>query len=63
MIGSDLPLQAIQDALAVFAADEIVILAPPPETSSWSEGDLVDSARSTHGRPVTHLPVARAKTN
>lgn len=61
MIGSDLPLQAIQDALAVFSADEIVILAPPSETSTWSERDLVDRARAAHGRPVTHLPVTRAR--
>jgi hypothetical protein len=60
MIGSDLPLQAIQDALAVFSADEIVVVAPSSETSGWSERDLVDRARSAHGRPVTHLELSRA---
>ena len=57
MIGSDLPLEAIHDALAVFPADEIVILAPPSELTTWSEVDLVDRVRSTFGRPVTEAPV------
>jgi hypothetical protein len=57
MVGSDLPLEAIHDALAVFPADEIVILAPPAEMSAWSERDLVERVRSTFGRPVTEAPV------
>ncbi len=60
MIGSDLPLEAIQDALAVFPADEIVVLAPPSDRSAWSERDLVQRARATFGRPVTPVPLPRA---
>lgn len=60
LVGSDLPLEAIQDALAVFPADEIVILAPPVEQSAWSEHDLVERARTAFGRPVIGVPVARA---
>ncbi len=60
MIGSDLPLEAIQDALAVFPADEIVILAPPAEVSAWSERDLVERARTAFARPVTEVPVVQA---
>ena len=59
MIGSDLPLEAIEDALAIFPADEIVIVAPSSDTAAWSERDLVERARSTYARPVTHVPVAR----
>ena len=44
MIGSDLPLEAINDALAIFPADEIVILAPASELTTWSEFDLLRSA-------------------
>jgi hypothetical protein len=60
LVGSDLPLEAIQDALAVFPADEIVVLAPPPHGSAWSERDLVERARAAFGRPVVDVEVARA---
>jgi hypothetical protein len=60
MVGSDLPLEAIQDALAVFPASEIVVLAPPGESSAWSERDLVERTRSTYARPVTHVALPRA---
>lgn len=59
MIGSDLPLEAIQDVLAVFPAGEIVVLAPPAAASAWSERDLVERARKTFALPLTHIPVTR----
>jgi hypothetical protein len=59
MVGADVPLEAIEDALTSFPADEILLLAPPPEHAAWSERDLADLARRTFGRPVTHIPVAR----
>ncbi len=59
IVGSDLPLEAIADALAVFPADEIIILAPPGEHSAWSEKDLAERARSTFDGPITHVPVPR----
>jgi hypothetical protein len=62
MVGSDLPLEAVQDALAVFPALEIIILAPTPATSTWSEQDLVERVRSTYARPVTHLPIIRGSS-
>lgn len=60
MIGSDLPLEAIQDALAVFPATEIVVIAPPEDASAWSERNLVERARSTFARPVTQVALQRA---
>lgn len=59
VVGSDLPLEAIQDALAWFPADEILIAAPPEELGAWSERGLVDRARATFGRPVVHVHVLR----
>ncbi len=59
VVGSDLPLEAMADALAVFPADEIVILAPPAGESEWSEQDLTERARATFDRPITHVPVPR----
>jgi hypothetical protein len=60
MVGSDLPLEAIQDALAVFPANEIVVLAPPSDRSAWSERDLVERTRTTFARPVTQVALPRA---
>jgi hypothetical protein len=60
MIGSDLPLEAIQDALAVFPASEIVVLAPPDESAAWSEHGLIRQVRAAYARPVTHVAVPRA---
>lgn len=58
LVGAETPLEAIEDALAAFPADEIVVLAPPPDQARWSEVDLVARARAAFGRPVTHLAVA-----
>jgi hypothetical protein len=60
MVGSDVPLEAIQDALAVFPANEIVVLAPPSDRSAWSEHDLVERTRTTFARPVTQVALPRA---
>jgi|Tabmets5t2r1_1033131.scaffolds.fasta_scaffold00051_4 hypothetical protein len=54
-IGAGDPIQAADDALRVFAADEIVIATHPDSEASWLEQDLVDAARSRYGLPVTHI--------
>jgi hypothetical protein len=56
-IGSESPLEAIADALAVFPADEIVVATPPPERSNWLERGVVGRARELYEQPVTHLVV------
>jgi hypothetical protein len=50
----------MHDALALFPADEIVLLTPPPESSAWSERDLVDRARATFRQPVVEVTAPRA---
>ncbi|MEZ5101840.1 MAG: hypothetical protein R3C15_18990 [Thermoleophilia bacterium] len=57
LVGAETPLEAIEDALAAFPADEIVVLAPPTAQARWSEVDLVERARIAFGRPVTHVAV------
>lgn len=59
IVGSDLPLEAIQDALAIFPADEIIVLAPPEDSGTWSEHQLVERAQRAFRLPVTHIPVNR----
>ena len=54
-VGDADPLQAIEDALAGFAADEIVIATHPPGHSHWLEKDLPERARRLSGLPVAHL--------
>ena len=49
------PLQAIEDALRTFPADEIVVLTAPNEEATWLEADLGKKARERFSIPVTDL--------
>ena len=48
---------AIEDALRVFPADEIVISTHPPDRSRWLEHGVVDTAREQIDLPITHVVV------
>jgi hypothetical protein len=56
-VGSESPLEAIADALAVFAADEIVVATPSPGQTNWLEENVVERARGLYEQPVFHLVV------
>jgi hypothetical protein len=56
-VGDSEPLQAIEDALRVFGADEIVISTHPPGRSHWLEQDLIEKARGRFAVPITHVVV------
>lgn len=56
-IGDSDPSVAIEDALRVFPADEIVISTHPPERSRWLEHGVVAHAREHIDLPVTHVIV------
>lgn len=56
-IGDSDPAIAIEDALRLFPADEIVISTHPPERSRWLERGVVDRARERIDLPVTHVIV------
>jgi GABA permease len=56
-VGDSDPNVAIEDALRVFPADEIVISTHPPERSRWLEHGVVDHARRNIDLPVTHVVV------
>lgn len=60
-IGSESPLEAIADAIAVFPADEIVVATPPPERTNWLEQGVVERARRLYEMPVKHLVVDSAQ--
>ena len=48
---------AIEDALRVFPADEIVISTHPPDRSRWLERGVVDRAREQIDLPISHVVV------
>ncbi len=56
-VGADDPLLAIQDALRLFGADEIIISTHPPGRSNWLEEGVVDRAREFYEIPITHFVV------
>jgi hypothetical protein len=56
-VGDAEPLQAIEDALRVFGADEIVISTHPEGRSHWLEQGLVEEARRRFKVPIAHVVV------
>jgi hypothetical protein len=56
-IGEGDPVQAMEDALRVFPADEAIISTHPPGRSNWLERDVVRRARERIPIPVTHVIV------
>ena len=54
-IGDGDPLQAIEDALREFPADEIVVSTHPPGRSHWLEQGVVTLAEERFDVPVTHV--------
>jgi hypothetical protein len=56
-VGDGDPLQAIEDALRTFGADEIVISTHPKGRSHWLERNIVGAARDRFDVPITHVVV------
>ena len=56
-IGDGDPLQAIEDALRAFDADELIVSTHPPGRSNWLERDVVTKARERFDLPITHVIV------
>jgi len=51
------PLLALQDALATFPAEEIVIFTHPQGEQNWAEADLVEEAEDRFDVPVRQMEV------
>jgi hypothetical protein len=51
--GEGAPLDAVQDALATFPADQIVIFAPAGDESQYREDDVAGEAERRFEMPVT----------
>jgi hypothetical protein len=61
-VGDSDPVQAIEDALRTFRADEIVVVAPPEDDTSWLETETAESAQERFGAPVRRLTAAAGDT-
>jgi len=51
------PLRAIDDALALFPADEIVVATNPSVRPHWLARELVTRARIRYAQPIVHVAV------
>ena len=56
-VGDAEPVQAIEDALRTFGADEIIISTHPEGRSNWLERRVVERARERFDCPITHVVV------
>jgi hypothetical protein len=56
-VGDAEPLQAMEDALRLFGADEIIISTHPEGRSHWLEKNIVETARQRFAVPITHVVV------
>jgi hypothetical protein len=56
-IGDDDPVQALEDALRRFPADEVIISTHPAGRSNWLEDGVVNRAQDRFDLPVTHVVV------
>lgn len=56
-VGDADPIQAMDDALRRFGADEIVISTHPPGRSNWLEKEIIARARERYDVPITHVVV------
>jgi hypothetical protein len=56
-IGDSDPVQAMEDALRLFPADQAIISTHPYGRSNWLERDVVRRARERFPLPITHVVV------
>jgi GABA permease len=56
-IGARDPLQAADDGLREFAANEVVFASAPVTDADWLASGVVERARDRYGVPVTHVVV------
>jgi nucleotide-binding universal stress UspA family protein len=56
-VGDGEPLQAMEDALRLFGADEIIISTHPEGRSHWLERGIVEAAKERFAVPITHVVV------
>lgn len=58
LVGDEDPLQAIEDFLHTFPADELIISTHAPKRSNWMARDVVARARERFALPTSHVEVS-----
>ena len=56
-VGDTDPVQAIEDALRTFPADELLLVTRPDDDAGWLEEGAAAEAFERFSLPVTHLVV------
>jgi len=56
-VGDSDPVQAVEDALRTFPADQIVIVTGSEDEAGWLEQDSASAVSERFGLPVTELSV------
>jgi hypothetical protein len=56
-VGEADPVLALEDALRMFPADEVIIVAHPRERATWLEQDVVERARREVDVPITVIEI------
>jgi hypothetical protein len=56
-VGDPDPVQAIEDALRQWPAEEILVITRPGDEAGWLEKDSAEEASERFGVPITHLVV------
>lgn len=59
-VGDPDPLQAIEDALRTFPADELIVVTRPGSEAEWREEDRTQATLARLGLPVTRLAIERS---
>jgi hypothetical protein len=58
-VGDTDPVQALEDALREFPADEVVVAVPEGEQAEWLEDDAGERARERLGVPIREVALPR----
>jgi hypothetical protein len=58
-VGESDPVQAVDDALATFAADRILFVAHPEGDRDYREDEALAEAEQRWGIPITHAVISR----
>ena len=58
--GADDPIQATDDGLREFAANEIVFVTKTGTSTDWVEKGVIDTATKRYSIPVTHIAIPAA---
>ncbi|MBA3844160.1 MAG: hypothetical protein H0X39_16355 [Actinobacteria bacterium] len=57
LVGDADPLQAVEDALRLFPAEQIIVATHPEQRSNWLARDIVMRMRKRFDQPVLHIVV------